>query len=184
MNKSNESFEFLLNHSISTNIYLMLLMIITVVLIMLLVFISAYSYDVTNSTIYRNPKSKKIYALTPITIICCLTIFLTWLVYLTNSNRNYITYLESQLTSQTYKVKEIKSDNYVITSDNEKIKNESTKTQIVTTPTTDKTKVGKNYYTIKVYKPEKVKKLLGSNNPITRKYKNRLVQHVYVSEKE
>ena len=114
----------------------------------------------------------------PLQIIIILPIYVSYTIYL---RTNYSSYLKSQLTKQTYRVKKTRHDNYVITSDNKKIKNEVSKTQVVTTPTTDKNKVGKSYYTIEVYKPEKVKKLLDSS---TNKYQNRLVQHVYVSEQE
>lgn len=109
----------------------------------------------------------------------------------------YQKYLESKLTTETYIVKKIAyNKESVVTDTNKVIENPSKKIKNVDEPTDDKDKIGKTYYTIKVYKPEQIKKLLNDviitdNLPFSTKInktymrdkcQNQLTKHTYIQK--
>ena len=109
----------------------------------------------------------------------------------------YKTYLESKLTTENYIVKKIAYNNESVVTDADKIiENPSKKIKNVNEPTDNKNKIGKTYYTITVYKPEKIKKLLNGviitdNLPFSTKidkaymhdkYQNKLTKHTYIQK--
>lgn len=93
----------------------------------------------------------------------------------------YDRYLKNNITIHTHKVSQITYNNqYVTTTDNKMIKNPSKKVHIVKEPTNDPNKLGKSYYIIKTYTPEKITKLLSTNPNDYTKYQTRLEKHIYV----
>ena len=171
-------FEFLITQNIEPKDFTFSSLLLMIPLTILIVYLRNLIKSKLNTKTKNNTDSLDQSILTMIQLTIMLSIYLSCVMYIQD---DYGSYLESQLTKKTYNVTEIKYDGYVITSDNKKIKNEVSKTQVVTTPTTDKNKVGKSYYTIDVYKPEEIKTLV---NSYTNKYKNQLIQHIYISKKE
>lgn len=73
----------------------------------------------------------------------------------------YDNYLMSKLTKQSYIVESISYDKKtVITNKGETLKIQTDLIPTVNEPTNDKSKVGKSYYTLDVYQPSQIKKLI------------------------
>lgn len=95
---------------------------------------------------------------------------------------NYQKYLESKLTTESYTVKKIAyNKESAVTDSNKIIENPSKTIKNVDEPTNNKAKIGKTYYTIKVYNPKKITKLLDTDSAKA-KYQNQLIKHTYVQK--
>ena len=106
----------------------------------------------------------------------------SWLCSMIFIAPNYQKYLESKLTTESYTVKKIAyNKESVVTDTNKVIENPSKTIKNVDEPTNNTSKVGKTYYTIKVYKPKKLTKLLDTDSTKA-KYQNKLIKHTYVQK--
>lgn len=156
-------------------------------IIMLTIAISAFSICIMYLYLYILDliKNKKIYNIlynmaTPIVIIIIIAA-LASTIYGYDEYKNYLT---SQLTKKSYIVTQISYDKKtLITDKGKKLKNISTTTTTVEEPTTDKSKIGKVYYTLETCEPNKIKDLININKK-SYNLDNKLVKHIYVKKYE
>ena len=166
-------FDLLVKMNISLILWIIILTIVISVFSICIMYLYLYILDLI--------KNKKIYNVlynmaSPIVIIIIIAA-LASTIYGYDKYKNYLT---SQLTRKSYIVTQISYDKKtLITDKGEKLKNVSTTTTTVEEPTTDKSKIGKVYYTLETCGPNKIKDLININ---IKSYNldNKLVKHVYV----
>lgn len=170
-------FELLVKMNVSLILWMIILPIIISIFSICIVYLYLYILDLINN--------KKIYNIlynmtTPIGIIIIITA-LASTIYGYDKYKNYLT---SQLTRKSYIVTQISYDKKtLITNKGKKLKNISTTTTTVEEPTTDKSKIGKVYYTLETCEPDKIKDLININKK-SYNLDNKLVKHVYVQKYE
>lgn len=132
-----------------------------------------------NYTVYL--QNSKIYTTILVITTVIIVLFLPKLFLGTIKNiSEYDSYLISKLTKQSYIVKSISYDKKtVITDKGDKLKIQTDLIPTVKEPTNDKSKVGKSYYTLDIYQPSHIKKLVNIDKKETQ---NKLVKHVYVQK--
>lgn len=189
----NKFFNLLIDLQITPVILVMFLIIITSLLIWFYLTIRDHLNEIIedkitkNHTLDEDKANNKLFIKDELMSFTETMILIACVFYVGYTCTIYNEYLHNNLTTNTYKVAQISYDNQnVTTKDNKTIKKPSKKIYIINEPTNDPNKIGKSYYVIKTYTPEKIAKILNqmeqfTNSPKTSlKYQTRLEQHVYV----
>ena len=173
----NNLYETLINFNISLSIFTCIIFLLMLLSMGIIAIIYLTIFNIIEHTVLND---KICTTLNTILSICVVIILILNGVFMVNKIPEYRNYLKNQLNKTSYTVTKLSyNKKTALTPKNKQIKIQNNKIKTVKEPTKDKNKVGKIYYTVDVYKPDNIKKLLKNDDT---KYQNQLVKHVYIKK--